>query len=435
MKTIGDLIDRDLSKKIEEIIQLGQTDEQSVHTELTEYIATDRLKADYKRLLMAIAEAPAEPHEGIGVWVSGFFGSGKSSFVKNLGHILSNAKVLGERASEILKGRFTDPNLANLIDSINARIPTEVVMFDVSVDRAVRYKAEKMAEVMYTVLLRELDYAEDFDIAELEIELEAEGTLEKFRAICEKEYEDWSRVRKGAQKLARASAVLHKLDAKTYPSPDSWAKSIHKSADITVGKLVERTFELSRRRRKGKALAFIIDEVGQYVARSSDRILDLQAIVREFGKQGKNRVKSREAIAPVWIIVTSQEKLDDVVSALDSKRVDLAKLQDSFKYRIDLAPDDIREVATQRVLLKKKEAKKLLKKLDDGVSLYLAPLRELMPGWSREPAKHWADLEAGEYDWSRTATRCWPERVLAKCRTNTSYAIAHGRLDVYEGGA
>jgi hypothetical protein len=69
------------------------------------------------------------------------------------------------------------------------------------------------------------------------------------------------------------------------------------------------------------------------------------------------------AKAPAWIIVTSQEKLEEVVSALDSKRVQLAKLQDRFRHRVDLAPSDIREVATKRVLAKKDKAEPPLKKL------------------------------------------------------------------------
>ena len=93
MKTIGELLSRDLSRKIEEIIKVDQHDEQSVHSEITEYVATDAIRNQYRKLLKAIAEAPAEPTEGIGVWISGFFGSGKSSFAKMLGYVLSNPKA------------------------------------------------------------------------------------------------------------------------------------------------------------------------------------------------------------------------------------------------------------------------------------------------------------------------------------------------------
>jgi hypothetical protein len=69
--------------------------------------------------------------------------------------------------------------------------------------------------------------------------------------------------------------------------------------------------------------------------------------------------------------------------------------------------------------------------IDDGVLINLAPLHTLMPTWSAEPKKAWESLRNGEWDWSHTAMRYWPDRVLSKCHTNKSYAIAHGWLDVY----
>ncbi len=150
----------------------------------------------------------------------------------------------------------------------------------------------------------------------------------------------------------------------TYPSADSWAHAQrNRDASITVSKVVERTFELWGRRRPGKGLVFIIDEVGQHVARSGDKIEDLRAPIEEFGKVSKNLLKAKKITAPCWIVVTSQEKLDEVVAAIDSKRVELAKLQDRFRYRVDLAPSDIREVATKRVLAKKEAAEPVLQKL------------------------------------------------------------------------
>jgi len=369
MKTIGELLARDLSRKIEEIIQVDQADEQSVHAEISEYIGTDSIRDQYHHLLKAIAEAPADPHESIGVWVSGFFGSGKSSFAKNLGYALQNRTVLGSKFSDLFKQQLNDERISDLLDLINAKTPTEVILFEVAKEADTRKVTQRIAELMYTVLLRELGYSEDFDIAELEIELEAEGKLPEFINTCKTLLnKDWETVRAGAQKLSRASAILHQLDPTTYPSADSWSHAQrNRDASISVGKVVERTFELWGRRRQGKALVFIIDEVGQHVARSGDKIEDLRATIEEFGRVGKNLLKARKITAPCWIVVTSQEKLDEVVAAIDSKRIDLAKLQDRFHYRVDLAPSDIREVATKRVLAKKPESEsdaiRCLKKL------------------------------------------------------------------------
>jgi hypothetical protein len=87
-----------------------------------------------------------------------------------------------------------------------------------------------------------------------------------------------------------------------------WARSLGQGrADMTPNLLAERAFELASRRRAGQALIFIIDEVGQYVSRSVDKMLDLQAVVQSFGREGKNRVNRKQATAPCWIVVTSQE--------------------------------------------------------------------------------------------------------------------------------
>jgi hypothetical protein len=200
MNAIGELLARDLDRKIEEIIQVDQADEQSVYEEITEYIATNSIRDQYAQLLEAIAEAPAEPHEGIGVWISGFFGSGKSSFAKNLGYALKNETIRGKGFAELFKHQIDDERVNNFLDSITARVPTEVMLFEVAKERDTRKVTERIAELMYTVLLRELDYAEDFDIAELEIELEAEGKLDEFIETCRKLHgQEWQRVRKGAQ--------------------------------------------------------------------------------------------------------------------------------------------------------------------------------------------------------------------------------------------
>ena len=365
MQTIGDLLARDLSRKIEEIIQVDQSDEDSVYSEITEYVATDSIRDHYATLLRAVADAPTELPESVGVWVSGFFGSGKSSFAKNFGYALQNRKVLGKSFADLFKQQVDHPQVRNLLDLINAQYPTEVILFDIAKEQDTRRVTQRIAEFIYAVVLRELDYAEDFDIAELEIELEAEGKLDQFIAKCKEIHkQDWRIVRKGAQRLSRASAVLHALYPELYPAADSWARTQrNRDASITVSKVVQRTFELFGRRRPGKALVLVIDEVGQHVARSADKIEDLRATIEEFGKVGRNLLKARKIPAPCWIVVTSQEKLDEVVAAIDSKRVELAKLQDRFRYRIDLAPSDIREVATRRVLAKKEGALSLLKQL------------------------------------------------------------------------
>src|SRR5437763_4936085 len=151
MKSIAELLHRDLSRKIEEIIQVDQADEQSVHAEITEYVATDSIREQYHLLFKAIADAPSDPQESIGVWVSGFFGSGKSSFAKNLGYALQNRTVMGQSFADLFKRQVGEKIVSDFIDSITARFPTEVIFFEVANERDTRKVTERIVELMYTV--------------------------------------------------------------------------------------------------------------------------------------------------------------------------------------------------------------------------------------------------------------------------------------------
>src|SRR5260370_40844775 len=116
-------------------------------------------------------------------------------------------------------------------------------------------------------------------------------------------------VRKGAQRTNRARAILRSMDPSTYPNADSWEQAvIRREPDITIGGIVTWAFELMALRQPGKALTFIIDEVGQYRAQSAPKIEDFRAAGEEGGQQSKNPVKQRQAIAPLCRLVNRQEK-------------------------------------------------------------------------------------------------------------------------------
>jgi len=395
---IRDLLARDLSEGIEEVVKVDQRQERVVRDELLEYVFTERIREDYAMLLGAIADGPSDPREDVGVWISGFFGSGKSSFAKNLGYILANDSVLGRSASELFlqqlqrqapHDRLTR-EIRDRLNFVNARLQMHVAMFDVQKDRDV-YGDSTLAQIMYSVLLRGLDYSTDEALAELEIGLEEERRLGEFVRLCAELYGDdvksaplgkdepmpptladavtpeaygvWRRVRISAERRPRTVAILQRLDPQTYRDEASANALLDARPELTVRTLVDRSFELMARRRKGQALVYIIDEVGQYVARDRDRIENLRAIIEEFGQQGLNRVRAGQAPAPVWVMVTSQEKLNEVIAEIDAQRVELARLEDRFHYKIDMAPADIREVATKRVLTKTPEGAATLKDL------------------------------------------------------------------------
>ncbi len=358
---IRTLFAHDINRRIEEVIKVDQTDEAIIVEEIDEYVLTKTIRNHYRAILERYAETPNKPHEGIAVWVSGFFGSGKSSFAKLLGYALANRPLLGHGAATRFATHAGDNRIEVLLSTIGEHIPTHAVIFDISTDAGIKTGSQKVTEIMYRLFLQSLGYARDLDLAGLEIALETDGKLQQFEERFERSIGKSWNDRKGLVALAigEASRVMHELEPETYPSADSWMRGNKQRADITPGLLAERCQGLMKRRRPGHALLFVIDEVGQFVARDVQKMLDLQAVVQQLGVRGRGSM---------WMVVTSQEKLNELVGGLDDKRVELARLNDRFpsELQVNLEPADISEVTSRRVLSKGAGAEAILRPLFDS---------------------------------------------------------------------
>jgi hypothetical protein len=355
---IQDLFSSDIRRDIEEVIKVDQTDEKITRDEIAEYVATESIQKSYTAIFDRYAETPNKPHEGIGIWVSGFFGSGKSSFAKFLGLALQNKSLLGEQAANLFSQRMSHPKIKVLLKTITEKIPTEAVVFDVSTERGIRTGNQTLTEITYRMFLQQLGYSSNLELAELEITLEERGQLDTFRSTYHGLFDrDWDKEKgKVAIALNEASRVMHQLDQATYPSADSWVRAVKARADVSPGLLAERCKALMARRAKGKALIFVIDEVGQFIARDVQKMLDLQGVVQSLGRVSRGKV---------WLVVTSQEKLNEVVAGIDDRRIELARLQERFprELQVHLEQADISEVTGKRVLGKNADAQRALRKL------------------------------------------------------------------------
>lgn len=352
--TIESLFAQNIHRRIEEVIKVDQTDDQVLADEISEYVATDSICKWFEQILDVYKETPNKPHEGVGVWISGFFGSGKSSFAKLLGLALDNRLVQGDHAGKRIGERTKSKKIQTLLAGINELIPTHAVIFDVATERGILSPNQRLTEIMYRMFLESLGYSRDLDLAELEITLEGDGSLGEF----EKKYEELSGKNWADHKnmfalsLGYASHVMHLVKPKAFTAPDLWLKSARGRADVTPRLLAERAKELMQRRRPGKTLAFVIDEVGQFVARDDQKMLDLQSIVESLGKVGRGKM---------WLIATSQERLDAKIDDFKGGRVEFSRMRDRFSIEVHLEPSDIKEVASKRVLAKNSTAEPLLR--------------------------------------------------------------------------
>ena len=352
---IRELFRGDIERPIETVIHVDLSDEAIVAHEIEEYVVTENIREHLEELVDVYADTARNPSESTNVWVSGFFGSGKSSFAKTVGYALADPVIEGRTATDRLLARANSHKLEALLNTAHTVAPTIAVFLDLASGRDMLREGESLVLPVYRGLLKRLGYSSNELLAELEITLEAEGRLQAFETAVLEATNDrpWAQVRDVALSKNYASRALHLIDAANFPSADSWAKAAT-APNIDHNWLANRALELLGRRGDGATrLVFVVDEVGQYVARSIQRMFDLQGLAEAFQKKR----------GPLWLVVTSQERLSDVVDSLESRQVEYARVQDRFPLRVDLLPSDIHEVTSRRVLDKTDAGQSLVREV------------------------------------------------------------------------
>jgi hypothetical protein len=354
---IAELFRRDPKREIAEVIKVTTSDESVIVDEIDEYVVTENIREQLERVVETYRESIDIATESTNVWVSGFFGSGKSSFAKILGNLLANPILDGRPAAErILERVASAATMRALLNVIQQRTPTLAVYLDLSsgID-VLGGGTESVVLPLYRQLLERFGYSRNETLAELEFTLEGEDRLAEFEAAFEavSDGRRWVDERGSALAKNRASAALNRIDPEAFPAADSWARAGVKP-EITAAWFAKRALQLLERRGAGaKRIVFVVDEVGQYVARDRKKMLDLQGVAEQLQKHR----------GPLWLVATSQERLDDVMDALESKRTELARVQDRFPIRVDLLPSDIGEVAGKRVLDKNEAGQRAVRDL------------------------------------------------------------------------
>ena len=183
---IQNMFERDINRDINGVVKVAQEDDASLEQELSEYVITRELSGHFATFFDAYERALDVPTDKIGVWISGFFGSGKSHFLKMLSYLLTNREVAGKTALDYFHGKFEDGMVAAKVDRC-AHVPTESILFNVD-NKAV---GEKDADVLKRTFARVFYdhlgfYGEDLKLARLEQFVDSQGKTDEFRAAFER---------------------------------------------------------------------------------------------------------------------------------------------------------------------------------------------------------------------------------------------------------
>lgn len=346
---IQSMFQKDIDRDINGVVQVSQDDQRSLKQELDEYIITKELRRHFATFFDNYVKAIDYPTGKIGVWISGFFGSGKSHFLKMLSYLLSNKEVDGKHAIDYFANKFDDPMMyADAVRS--SSMPTETILFDILKQAPVNKDETAILRVFAKMFYRHCGfYGDDLKVARLERFIEKQGKTEAFRAAFESVH--------GAPWVDDRDAfaffeddlvtVLQDVLGMSERAAHNWFNG-EETNELSVAQLVDDIVAYVDTKPNNFRLLFMVDEVGFFIGDNSDLMGNLQAIVEEIG---------RRCCGKVWVMVTSQEAIDSVVKVSGD---DFSKIQGRFNTRLSLSSSSVDEVIKKRVLAKTEDADHLL---------------------------------------------------------------------------
>ncbi len=369
---IQDYFEREVTRDIPPVVYFHEQDPAALKREVEEYIITGGYPADdaraaeggiheqFVRLLTAMHRERTKPAgtDLPACWISGFYGSGKSSFAKLLGLSLDGRKLPdGKLLADALLAQDHSPDAAqfhlawrNLTDGIR---PIAVV-FDVGSHAR---DDEQVHSVVVRQLQRHLGYSAKSNlVAEHELRLELSNLHDAFMDKVPRVHgKSWGQLKDSPMVEDYFSAVLHALQPELYVSPMSWVESRSGSkfeSKRSADEAVVAIEHMLKFRCPGCTLFIVVDEVSQYVHDNHDRMLALQSFVSALGQRLKGRV---------WLLATGQQKLEEGTTVASA----IGKLKDRFpsSLRVHLGTANIRDVVHKRLLRKKKHLESDLKEL------------------------------------------------------------------------
>lgn len=352
---IQSMFKKDVNRTINGVVRVDQEQDDVVAQELDEYVVTKEIKKCFEAFFDAYARSFDDPVDDVGVWIKGFFGSGKSHFLKILSYLLENRKVQGIETVERFREKFGDPGSFMNVDKAT-RGKTDAILFNIDAQGPADKGDTAILRVFAKMFYKKLGYyGENLKVVRLEQFLAQKGKTEEFSRVFEEKVGcPWVNARKKYSFYPDdiVAALRESLGMSEQAAQTAW-KSVDDSGseDISIDQLVAEINEYVDSQPEDYRLLFMIDEVGQYVGENVGLLLNLQTMVEEIGSKCRGRV---------WVVCTGQEAVDELIKA---RQDEFSRIQARFKTQLSLTSASANEVIQKRILEKTDDAKGALEKV------------------------------------------------------------------------
>lgn len=356
---IKNLFLKPIDRDIKGVIKVGQDDNANIRQELEEYVVTRELQKHFSDFFASYKKGIVGNTDKMGVWISGFFGSGKSHFLKILSYILANKEVNGKKAVDYFvdDNKISDPVvLADM--KLATTVPTDVVLFNIDSKSEVNGKHSK--EAIVSVLQNVFNEMQGFcgpnpALADLERNLTEKGKYDLFKEqFAESFGSEWVDARSDFDFIQDdVIEVLDNIGFMSVEAGRNWCEKATGDYKYRVEDFVKLVKKYLDSKENNHHIVFLIDEIGQYIGDDSKLMLNLQTVTEDLGTACKGKA---------WIVVTSQQDIDSITKI---KGNDFSKIQGRFDTRLSLSSANVDEVIKKRILAKNSAGKQTLSLLYD----------------------------------------------------------------------
>lgn len=351
---IKEMFKKPIDRNIEGVIKIGQEEKENKKQELEEYVVTNELQKHFRDFFSAYSKGIDGSTEDIGVWISGFFGSGKSHLLKILSYLFSNEEIDGKRAIDyfIEDNKIKDEMV--IADMRRAcQISTDSILFNI--DSKSESTGNKGKDDILKVFLKVFNEMQGFSLiphlADLERELSENNKYEEFKEkFQELTGKFWTEERHKFNFIrTKIAQALEEIGFMDESSAKDWLEVSKRDYSISIENFAKMVNKYIKLKGNNHHVIFFVDEVGQYIGnKNTDLMLNLQTITEDLGVYCKGKA---------WIVVTSQQAIDSIT---EIKGNDFSKIQGRFKTRLSLTSTDVLEVIKKRILDKNEYAEKEL---------------------------------------------------------------------------
>ena len=356
---IKEMFRKEIDRELQGVIVVGQGAETNVAQELEEYVVTRELQRHFADFFAAYKKGILGTTPKMGVWISGFFGSGKSHFVKILSYLLENKQVGDKHALDFFIDDKKITNQMVLADmKLAADTPTDVILFNI--DSKSESNSKENKDAIVNVFLKVFNEMQGFCgsmpyLADLERHLAEANQLAAFKEKFEDAYGDaWEDSRQDFDFIQDTVVeVLVEMGFMSEPAARNWCEKATEPYQISIEDFAKRVKAYLDKKGSNHHVVFLVDEIGQYIGDDSKLMLNLQTVTEELGKECQGKA---------WVIVTSQQDIDSITKV---KGNDFSKIQGRFDTRLSLSSANVDAVIKKRILEKTDTAAQSLRLIYD----------------------------------------------------------------------